>query len=50
MIFSNVRKSVQRWNKYRDTVNELQQMSDRELADIGITRWQIKDVATKAAL
>ncbi|MCB1490660.1 MAG: DUF1127 domain-containing protein [Rhodobiaceae bacterium] len=48
MLFSNMRKSVQRWNQYRTTLNELNQMTDRELSDIGISRWQIKEVAKSA--
>ena len=48
MLFSNMRKSVQRWNQYRTTLNELNQMTDRELSDSGISRWQIKEVAKSA--
>jgi uncharacterized protein YjiS (DUF1127 family) len=31
--------------RYHETVAELQALSDRDLADIGIARWQIRDVA-----
>jgi uncharacterized protein YjiS (DUF1127 family) len=34
---------------YRKTYRELDQMSDRDLADIGITRFMIADVAAEAA-
>lgn len=50
MVFSNLRSSIRRWSKVRQTVSELEQMSDRELSDIGITRWQIRDVAAKSVL
>lgn len=33
--------------KYNETVRELAGMSDRDLADIGIARYDIKDLATK---
>ncbi|WP_420858535.1 DUF1127 domain-containing protein [Marivivens marinus] len=34
---------------YRDTLNELAVMTDRDLADIGISRSMIKGVALEAA-
>jgi len=34
---------------YRKTYRELDRMSDRDLADIGITRFMIADVAAEAA-
>ncbi len=34
---------------YRKTYRELDQMSDRDLADIGITRFMIGDIAEEAA-
>lgn len=41
------------WRKraaaYRKTVRELSQMTDRELADIGLHRANIRDVALEAA-
>lgn len=49
MLFSNFRDSVHRWNRIRETRNELNQMTDRELSDIGISRWQINDVARQSA-
>lgn len=50
MVFSNLRSSIQRWSRIRTTINELEGMTDRELADVGITRWQIKDVARSSVL
>ncbi len=38
------------WNRvYRSTVNELAVLSNRELADISITRGEIRGIATRAA-
>lgn len=34
------------WNARRVTRNELNQLSDRELADIGITRYDIRDIVS----
>lgn len=34
------------WNARRVTRNELNQLSDRELADIGISRYEIKAVVS----
>ncbi|MCX7889085.1 MAG: DUF1127 domain-containing protein [Rhodobacteraceae bacterium] len=38
-----------RYATYRRTVRELESMSDRDLADIGISRSQIADIAAEAA-
>ena len=35
----------QNWNRYGHVVQELSQLSDRELADIGITRSDIPRIA-----
>jgi len=37
-------KSYRNWRRYREAVTELRSMSNRELADIGITRGDIKFV------
>lgn len=36
-----------RWNAARQTRDQLMQLSDRELDDIGLSRSQIDDVAAK---
>jgi uncharacterized protein YjiS (DUF1127 family) len=41
--------TVKRWWLYRQTMNELSRLSDRELNDIGVLRSDIETVATKAA-
>ncbi|TCT45102.1 DUF1127 domain-containing protein [Martelella mediterranea] len=42
-------RSFNNWIKYRRTVSELDRMSTRELADLGINREDIRRVARKAA-
>ncbi|TCT40946.1 DUF1127 domain-containing protein [Martelella mediterranea] len=44
-----VARSFNNWIKYRQTVSELDRMSGRELADLGINREDIRRVARKAA-
>lgn len=44
-----VRDAYARYKMYRATVNELQGLTGRELADIGLNRSMIKSVATEAA-
>jgi len=34
-------KYVQTWRSHRRIIKELNQMTDRELSDIGISRWDI---------
>jgi uncharacterized protein YjiS (DUF1127 family) len=40
---------IKREQVFLRTKNELSEMTDRELADIGLTRFQIRDVALDAA-
>ncbi|MEW9616454.1 DUF1127 domain-containing protein [Shinella sp. S4-D37] len=44
----NMARSFSNWRKYRQTVNELDRMTARELSDLGIERSQIKVVARAA--
>jgi uncharacterized protein YjiS (DUF1127 family) len=39
----------QRWRRYRTTVRELQNLSTRELNDLGLSRGDIHRVARQAA-
>ncbi|MDX0489673.1 DUF1127 domain-containing protein [Sinorhizobium medicae] len=41
----NVARSLNDWRKYRQTVNELGRMTNRELDDLGINRADIRSVA-----
>lgn len=44
----NMARSFSNWRKYRQTVNELDRMTARELNDLGIARDDIKKVARAA--
>lgn len=40
---------IKNYRTYRTTVNELSDLSDRELADLGLTRSMIRGIAYNAA-
>ncbi|WP_081451354.1 DUF1127 domain-containing protein [Aurantimonas manganoxydans] len=44
----NLVRSYNNWRRYRETVNELNRLSLRELADLGISRGDINSVARRA--
>ena len=44
----NLARAYNNWVKYRQTVTELGRMSNRELADLGIARQDIRSVARRA--
>ncbi|MGW9231021.1 DUF1127 domain-containing protein [Pseudorhizobium sp. NPDC055634] len=44
----NIARKLNNWRKYRETVSELDRMSDRELNDLGIGRSDIRRVARNA--
>ena len=39
---------IRRWRLERQTFNALSELSDRELDDLGIRRWQLREVARRA--
>ncbi len=41
--------SYRAWRKYRETYNELMRLSNRDLADLGITPADIPAIARKSA-
>jgi uncharacterized protein YjiS (DUF1127 family) len=49
MLMSFVLTKVQAWLTYRETVRELDYLSDKELSDLGISRSDIKEIARQAA-
>lgn len=49
-MFNNLRKFVDSRRKINTTVKELSKMTDRDLEDIGIRRWQIKETARNSIL
>ncbi len=44
-LIKNFLQKLRRQNAYRNTYNQLQRLTDRELADIGIARGDIRNVA-----
>jgi uncharacterized protein YjiS (DUF1127 family) len=49
MFVSHILSKVRAYLRYRDTVRELSQLSDRELDDLGISRFQIDGIARQHA-
>lgn len=47
MLLSFVVAKIRNWRRYRETVNELSRLTDRELEDLGIARWDIPFVARR---
>lgn len=45
MFTSLLLSKIRTYLKYRETLRELSRLSDRELEDIGISRFQIEGVA-----
>lgn len=45
----NLRNTYRLWTTYLNTVGELNRCSDRDLADVGIRRSDIRSVARKSA-
>lgn len=45
----NIANKFNNWRKYRQTITELDRMTDRELHDLGIGRHDIRRVARTAA-
>lgn len=41
---------LRRWNNQRQTVTALERLSNRELADLGIARSQIREVARRSVI
>jgi uncharacterized protein YjiS (DUF1127 family) len=49
MMATNLMSSYKTWLKYRETRSELSRLDNRELADLGISRHDIKSIAKQAA-
>ena len=49
MFVSYILAKVRAYLNYRETVRELSNLSDRELGDLGISRFQIDSVARQHA-
>ena len=48
-MFEVMKTRIATWKRYSRTVSELQSLSNRELADLGIARTDIQRVARDAA-
>ena len=48
-MFEVLKTRIATWKRYNRTVSELQSLSNRELADLGIARTDIQRVARDAA-
>ena len=48
MFTSLLLSKIRSYLKYRETIRELSRLSDRELDDLGISRFQIEGVARGA--
>jgi uncharacterized protein YjiS (DUF1127 family) len=44
----NLIRNYRNWRRYRETVTELNRLSNRELNDLGISRGNIREVARRA--
>lgn len=49
MIVSHLIERIRQYLRYRESVRLLSALNDRELADIGVQRGDIHDVASRAA-
>ena len=48
-LVGELNQRVQRYKTYRRTLEELEQLSDRELTDLGLSRSMIRAIAYRAA-
>lgn len=48
-LIARISERVARYRVYRDTQHELNQLTDRELSDLGLSRATISSVAYQAA-
>jgi len=48
-LFSNLLNLLRAWRRYDQSLRELSRLSDRDLADIGISRSDIHHIAWKNA-
>ncbi|GGC55888.1 DUF1127 domain-containing protein [Chelatococcus reniformis] len=50
MLLGFIVAKIRNWRRYRETVNELSRLTDRELEDLGIARWDIPFVAKRQSV
>ncbi len=49
VTLKNISEKLHAWRRYRASLRELYSLTDRELDDLGICRWEIDDVARRSA-
>jgi len=49
MLLSQILRFLRQWRRYNSNLRELNQLGDRELADIGISRSDIPRVAWESS-
>ena len=49
-MFDLLKTRISRWQRYRHTVAELESLSNRDLADLGMSRHDIPRIAREAVL
>ncbi|MBM3636923.1 MAG: DUF1127 domain-containing protein [Alphaproteobacteria bacterium] len=49
LTISTLKTQLRRWARVRRTIHELSQLTDRDLADLGISRGEIRFIAKKHA-
>jgi uncharacterized protein YjiS (DUF1127 family) len=49
MFVTTILAKIRTYLRYRETLRELSQLSDRELDDLGIARFQIDSIARRHA-
>ncbi|PSC05476.1 hypothetical protein SLNSH_07750 [Alsobacter soli] len=50
LTVNTISKRLRNWARYRTTVRELSQLTDRDLSDLGIARGDIRFIAKKHAV
>lgn len=48
-VFGSLRARIEQYKTYRSTIRELSSLSDRSLADLGLSRGMIEDLARESA-
>jgi len=49
LTISTLKSNLRRWARVRNTIRELSQLTDSDLADLGISRSDIRFIAKKHA-
>jgi uncharacterized protein YjiS (DUF1127 family) len=50
MFITLILSKARQWLVYRETIHELESLTDQALSDLGIDRGRIKEIARQAAL